>query len=174
MKTVIACPDTDELRQLIDGSISAERQQDCTSHIDACECCQAKLESIATEGTNLSRVVEHLDVAEPVAESAYWPAISSLNRAMQPTLVPKPTPTPAGTRSRDVTLSFLQPPTDPAYIGRIAQFDVMRVLGRGGMGVVLEAFDSRLQRHVALKFLDPRGAHGCFDHARKRRRRVPG
>jgi WD40 repeat protein len=52
-------------------------------------------------------------------------------------------------------LQFLQPPTDPAYLGRLAHFDVMRVLGRGGMGVVLEAFDSKLQRHVALKVLDP-------------------
>jgi pullulanase/glycogen debranching enzyme len=34
-------------------------------------------------------------------------------------------------------------------LGRLAHFDVMRVIGRGGMGIVLEAFDSRLRRHVA-------------------------
>src|SRR5204863_1981073 len=36
---------------------------------------------------------------------------------------------------------------------------IMRVIGRGGMGIVLEAFDSRLQRNVALKVLDPEVAH---------------
>ncbi|MFO0917784.1 MAG: serine/threonine-protein kinase [Planctomycetaceae bacterium] len=31
----------------------------------------------------------------------------------------------------------------------------MRVIGQGGMGIVLEAFDPRLQRSVAIKVLDP-------------------
>ena len=47
---------------------------------------------------------------------------------------------------QNVSLHFLQPATDSAYLGRLAHFDVMRVIGRGGMGLVLEAFDSRLQR----------------------------
>jgi serine/threonine protein kinase len=153
MKTMAACPDTEELRKLLDGSLSAERQQDCTAHMDSCGGCQAKLENMATEGTNLSRVVERVHDAEPATQSAYWPAVNALNPALQQTLVP--TPAPAAPRTKGISLNFLQPASDPAYIGRIAQFDVMRVLGRGGMGVVLEAFDSRLQRHVALKFLDP-------------------
>src|SRR5207253_11468601 len=62
-------------------------------------------------------------------------------------------------RLRDSSTNFLQPPTDAAYLGRLAHFDVMRVIGRGGMGIVLEAFDSRLQRNVALKVLDPEVAH---------------
>lgn len=144
------CPQTEELQQLIDGSLSVDRQRECTQHLDACPCCQSKLEQIATGGTNLSRVCEHLHENAPVAGSAYWPALSALNADVEQTFVPE-----AGPRSRDLSLTFLQPPVDAAYLGRMAHFDVMRVVGRGGMGVVLEAFDSRLQRNVALKVLDP-------------------
>jgi WD40 repeat protein len=150
MTTISTCPNRDELRQLLDGSLTGERQLQCTEHIDTCSGCQAKLEQLATGGSNLSRVVERLHEADPIASAAYWPALKALHVDVQPTVVPE-----SGGRSRDLSLDFLEPPADAAYLGRIAQFDVMRVLGRGGMGVVLEAFDSRLQRNVALKVLDP-------------------
>ena len=150
MKTQSKCPAATDLQHLLDGTLSGSQQQECTSHMDSCECCQAKLEELATAGSNLSAVVKHLDEVTPPSESAYWPALNALNSGMQETIVPR-----SGSRSRDSTLSFLLPPSDAAYLGRIAQFDVMRVIGRGGMGVVLEAFDSKLQRNVAVKVLDP-------------------
>jgi len=154
MDTII-CPQAEELRQLIDGSLSGDRQQECTRHMDSCECCQARLMELATDGTNLSQMVERAYEVEPVASSAYWPALKELGAELDLEETFVPSRSPRTSRSRDVSLQFLQPATDPAYLGRLAHFDVMRVLGRGGMGIVLEAFDSKLQRHVAIKVLDP-------------------
>lgn len=158
MKTASNCPPADELQQLLTGSLSGDRQEECIRHMDSCECCQAKLESIAVDGTNLSRVVEQLHESEPMATSAYWPALASLGADVPADTPVKPAAavvTPPTTRKRDVSLNFLHPATDGAYLGRLAHFDVMRILGRGGMGIVLEAFDSKLQRNVAIKVLDP-------------------
>ena len=60
MKSTTACPQTEELRQLLSNSLPDERQQECTEHMDNCPCCQARLESVATEGSNLSAVVRGL------------------------------------------------------------------------------------------------------------------
>ncbi len=139
-----------ELQQLLDGSLSGERQAECTRHMDSCPCCQARLEGLATDGTNLSQIVEHLEAAVPEKASAFWPALKALGADVEETFVPRAAP-----RRKDVSLDFLEHPSDPVYLGRLAQFDVMRVIGQGGMGIVLEAFDSRLQRSVAVKVLDP-------------------
>ena len=144
------CPAQEELRQLLDGSLSTDRQVACTTHMDSCTCCQERLETIATDGADLPKLVERIDQSEPLATSAYWPALKALdsNANTAATLA-------APARSRELSLEFLRPASDSVYLGRIDQFDIMRVLGRGGMGVVFEAFDSRLRRNVALKVLDP-------------------
>ncbi len=52
-------------------------------------------------------------------------------------------------------LSFLQASEKPGSLGRLAQFEVLEVLGNGGFGTVVKAFDEKLHRLVAIKLMSP-------------------
>jgi hypothetical protein len=63
-------------------------------------------------------------------------------------------------------LGFLGPATRHDSLGRIAHYEVLEVLGRGGFGIVFRAFDDLLHRVVAIKVLAPEMA--ATSPARKR------
>jgi WD40 repeat protein/serine/threonine protein kinase len=56
------------------------------------------------------------------------------------------------------SLAFLSPSTDSRYLGQLDHYDVMEVIGQGGMGIVLKAFDAKLHRVIAIKALSPQMA----------------
>ncbi|MFO0825634.1 MAG: protein kinase [Gemmataceae bacterium] len=62
---------------------------------------------------------------------------------------------PEGAGGEEDDLAFLQPSTRPGALGRLGHYDVLQVLGLGGFGIVLQAFDDRLERVVAVKVLAP-------------------
>src|SRR5262249_41700354 len=52
-------------------------------------------------------------------------------------------------------LAFLAPSQEAGSLGRLDHFEVLEVVGHGGMGLVLKARDTRLQRIAAIKVLAP-------------------
>jgi hypothetical protein len=52
-------------------------------------------------------------------------------------------------------LRFLTPSDRPDSLGRLGHYEVLEIVGRGGMGIVLRAFDEKLHRVVAVKVMSP-------------------
>ena len=52
-------------------------------------------------------------------------------------------------------LKLLGPTDDPQMLGRIGAYEIVGILGRGGMGVVFKGSDAALNRYVAIKMLLP-------------------
>ncbi len=54
------------------------------------------------------------------------------------------------------TFDYLEPPQLPEEIGRLGAYRILSAIGRGGMGQVFRAEDTRLERIVALKVMHKR------------------
>jgi serine/threonine protein kinase len=157
-----SCPDSQQLQELIDGQLPRTDEVRLIEHLNVCPACPERLEKLAAGDFALVQSVQAASRELPARNSAYWPAIKALQRAAGQTVASADT-TPD---DDDPPIDFLTPSEQPGNLGRLSHYEVVNVIGRGGMGVVLKGFDTHLQRHVALKVMAPQLAND--ETARKR------
>jgi WD40 repeat protein/serine/threonine protein kinase len=66
-------------------------------------------------------------------------------------------------------LSFLDAPEKEGGLGRLGHYEVQELVGHGGMGIVLKAFDEELHRIVAIKVMAPQFAASATARRRFKR-----
>lgn len=112
------------------GELSDVQTQDLETHLSDCSACRNRLE-------------------ESTASEKEWHALrDSLSNTQDSELT-------SGQEDLATLKRLLGPSDDPRMMGRIGTYEIVGLLGHGGMGVVFKAFDPSLNRYVAIKVLAP-------------------
>ena len=136
------CSDQILIELLNDTEVATE--DEATLHLESCAHCQQRLEQLAADEDSWNNVAVALE--DDTGTSVVIAIDTELAEDMP-------------LQADPVSLDFLDSPRHPEMLGRIGRYDVERLIGMGGMGIVLKAFDTELHRAVAVKVLAPHLAH---------------
>jgi serine/threonine protein kinase len=131
------CSTPQQLERFLLNQLEGSESEAVEAHIEECDRCQHLLEQMTigldsagppvssrANDERIGRLLEHVEARGPRPEDPDQPPFNGI-----------------------------QSPASPGVRPRIDDFEIIREIGRGGMGIVYEAEDQRLNRRVALKLL---------------------
>jgi eukaryotic-like serine/threonine-protein kinase len=158
MNESIGCPGVPLLRHFLDGAEfdeSSWSREQIELHVNECEACQKSIERLfagqeSWEGA--ARQLAELDSNRGESSPELQDLIDHAKDRLPGTVVAEISAT-EGRPLTSTELDFLQPTDQPDSLGRLGTYEVLDVVGRGGMGLVLKAYDPSLRRIVAIKVM---------------------
>lgn len=139
-KNQITCDDT-ALEEMLRSDHSTEPSEELLAHVETCPACQQRMTELAGPRALWHGLKAAISEAVGTDQQRRFPPVNLEQSAIHWT--------------ESMARQLLLPPTHPEMLGRLGRYDVERLIGSGGMGVVFKAFDTELNRPVAIKLLAP-------------------
>lgn len=129
--------DDHKLKQLLTVADNDIEHDEWLEHVDHCGKCQSRLRDLAADDADwrMAAMVLSTNVEDAAFPRQRRESTSTWNEAM--------------------VSQLLDAPSHPEMLGRLGRYEIERMIGSGGMGIVFKAFDTELNRVVAIKLLAP-------------------
>lgn len=146
MKTGFDACDGKNLSILLDGEEGSAEFAQLSKHLENCARCQRRLEALSGDGDYWQVQREML---RPLEDDEGASGVLHRYRSGENSPWQRPSLDEASVKQ------LLTAPSHPEMLGRLGRYEIERLIGAGGMGIVLKGFDAELNRPVAIKVLAP-------------------
>lgn len=153
----------ESLQKLLEDALPEPLAGEVAEHLTACPDCRRQWEVLSGQTDWWSHASR--DVKRILTHSSEYSSTIGSNKGSLFEDCSTP-PVDDDVFASDFAVDFLAASDDPAMLGRLGEYDILEVIGRGGMGIVFKGFERGLHRCVAVKVMAP---HLALSVAARRR-----